>query len=367
MKLFVLQENLQQVVQDLQRNIPHKPSLPILSCIYVTADESNTITFSATDLQIGIRSSIQGKVIEKGIAAIPAKIFIDYVSTLSAGEIEITLSGTSLTVQGKGSHAVIPCFSPTDYPVFPEKDGDEVLLPIELFTPLVQNTTFSSSADEARPILTSVLLALGEKTEVVATDGFRLSRLLLNFTHPTQQLLLPAKALNEVLRIAQRKKVESVSFYVSEKLKQVFFSFAEVEVIVRLMEGEFPPYQKIIPADFQTEVTFDGGELAQKMKTALIFARESSGIIRFQVKGEELHIISSSTTFGNQESTLPLRVLKGGDQEIAFNAKYVVDFLTVLKPETIWFGMNESLKPAVFRPEGMLDYEYVVMPFRVNQ
>src|SRR5258708_5703675 len=317
MQFTILQENLQQVILDVQKSITARPPLPILSCILMKTDD-NKISFSATDLQIGIRSQAEAEIEKPGVCAVPAKVFIDYINTLSPGKLTISLDGQTLTVKAKGDKATFQCFAPGDYPPFPEKEGDGVELSLKFFEPAVQNTSFAASMDEARPVLTTLLFNLGEKTEVVGTDGFRLARYVSNFhLSPPRPLLLPAKAVNEVLRIAQRKKVKSVFFRLSEKLKQVFFSFADVEMLVRVIDGDFPPYQKIMPVDFQTEVSFDGDEFAQKIKTAMIFARESSGIIRLRVEKEELKIISSSSTLGTQEGVLPLTLIKGGDQEIA--------------------------------------------------
>ncbi len=366
MNITVLQENLQRVIQDIQKSIPSRPALPILSCILIDADTEKGISFSATDLNIGVRTLIQGEIRTAGKTAVPAKVFMEYVLSLNAGQIELVLEGNSLTVTGENSHATIQCFPANDYPIFPEKEGKEYTLPTEDFVPAIQSTSFSASLDEARPILTSLLFSLGEKIHVVGTDGFRLSLFEREFSSPPLQLLLPAKALNEVLRVVQRKKTESVRFSVSEKLKQVFFSFDDVEMLVRLMDGEYPPYQKIIPSSFQTQITFDAQEFSQRLKTALIFAREASGIIRLALKGDELKIIASSSTVGNQESSIKAQVITGEDQEIAFNAKYLSDFLSVMKPERIWFGMNESLKPAQLKIEGNENFSYIIMPFRVN-
>jgi DNA polymerase-3 subunit beta len=142
-----------------------------------------------------------------------------------------------------------------------------------------------------------------------------------------------------------------------------------VEILVRMMDGEFPPYQKIIPASYETQIEFSGEEFSQKLKTAMIFARESSGIIRLLIQPEQhqLKIISSSTAIGSQESTVPMKTTSSGEKEIAFNIKYLSDFLSIVKPENIWLGMNEMLKPALFRPLGEEKYRYIIMPFRVNQ
>jgi len=369
MKITILHESLQRVIQDLQKSIPSRPSLPILSCLLIQAELSGKIFFSATDLSVGVTASIQGEVLEAGKAAVPAKVFIDFINSLSAGKISLTIQAQTLSIHSEGATAEIQCLAAEDYPAFPVKEGFDLELPLEVFTTAIQNTAFAASLDEARPILTAVLLKAEEKTglEVIATDGFRLATLNVPYSAQPFNLLIPSKGLQEVVRVALRKKEEKILFTVSEKLKQAFFSFGEVEILVRVMEGDFPPYQKIIPSSFSTQITFDGGEFSQKLKTALIFARESAGIVRLKIEKDQLKLISASSTIGHQESSVRIQLISGGDQEIAFNAKYLSEFLQVVKPDQVWFGMNESLKPALFRPQGMENYRYIVMPFRVNQ
>jgi DNA polymerase-3 subunit beta len=370
MNIQVLQENLHKVIQDLQKAIPSRPSLPILGCILLKTTSERTIQLSVTDLNMGILVTMDAQVIEPGEIAIPAKVFIDYISSLRAGEISLQLSGHQLSLKSSTSNATIPCLEAQDYPSFPEKDGDEIKFSADVLLPALQHISFTASVDEARPALTSILFSFTETLEMVATDGFRLAVEKISSFEKTSQLqtlLIPAKALQEVLRIATRKKVETISFQVSERLKQVFFSLGDVEILVRLMEADFPPYQKIIPSSFATTIVFDGEEFSQLLKTAMIFARESSGIIRFKIEENSLTLISASSALGQQESTVPILQKEGPDQEIAFNARYLSEFLSVLKPEKIWLGMNESLKPAVLRPEGMNSLQYIVMPFRVNQ
>jgi DNA polymerase-3 subunit beta len=366
MKITLLQENLQQVMQDIQKAVPSRPQLPILACIFISAEES-VISFAVTDLQFGVRSHVHGEVRTPGKIAVPAKIFMDVVSSFRAGKIDFSFEGQTLTIKNADSVVKVQCFPAEDYPAFPEKEGEEISLPYSSFSQAVQSTAFAASVDEARPVLTTILLSLGETFEMVGTDGFRLSTITLPYSGQPLKLLLPARAVSEVVRIASKKKTETVVFSVSEQLKQVFFSFEGVEILVRIMDGEFPPYQKIIPVDFSTQIIIDAEELSQKLKTASIFARESSGIIKLVIDQETLKVCSSSSTLGNQESSLPIQLISGGNQEIAFNMKYLQDFLSVLKPEKVWMGMNESLKPALFRPEGMENCKYIVMPFRVNQ
>jgi len=367
MKISILQENLQQVLTDVQRCISSRPQLPILSCVLLVAEEKQ-ITVFATDLQFGMTCSLAGTVEEPGRVAIPAKIFCDFIATLSAGWL--TLDSTEHTVQVTSAEASakIQTFAADDYPMFPEAEGEEISFPLDVLAPAVQATSFAASLDETRPIFTTLCFQFGENLEIAGTDGFRLSRILLPFSSEKRQLLIPAKAINESIKIAVRKKVKVVVIKVSEKLKQAFFSFDGCTVSMRVLEGQYPPYEKILPTEFSTQLSFDAAEFQQKLKTASIFARESAGIIKFVITPEGLKLISSSSSYGNQESLVKTKAMTPITQteEIAFNSRYIQEFLSVVKPERVWFGMNESLKPAVFRPEGMEALSYVIMPFRVQ-
>lgn len=301
MKISLLQENLHQALTDVVRCISSRPQLPILGSILLVAQEGN-IQFFATDLQFGMMTTVPGKVEIPGKVAIPAKVFTDLIATLSAGEIDLSLEGTTLEISGSGAKAKLQTFAADDYPAFPTLEGEKIEFPLDVLAPAVQATSFAASLDETRPILTSLCLQFGESLEIVGTDGFRLAKITLPYSAQQRQLLIPAKAVSEAIRIAVRKKVSTVVFTVSDKLKQVFFSFDGYDISMRLLEGQFPPYQKIMPADFSTQIVFDAGDFQQKLKTASIFAREGAGIIRFIVKAEGIALVSSSSTFGNQES-----------------------------------------------------------------
>ncbi|MBW7955115.1 DNA polymerase III subunit beta [Patescibacteria group bacterium] len=367
MKVSLLQENLHQALTDVQRCISSRPQLPVLGCILLVAEE-NKIQFFATDLQFGMMATVQGKVEEQGRAAIPAKVFTDLIATLPAGTIELTLNEHTLEVKTQDASAKLQTFASADYPAFPAKEGEDLEFPLDVLAPAIQATSFASSLDETRPILTALCLHFGEELEIVGTDGFRLAKISLPYSAEERTLLIPSKAVSEAIRIATRKKVQNVVFTVSEKLKQVFFSFDGYDISMRLLEGQFPPYQKIMPADFAVQLVFDADEFQQKLKTASIFARDGAGIIRLIVTEAGLALRSSSSTFGAQESLVRAKHLTEfkGEQEIAFNSRYVQEFLSVVKPEQIWFGMNEPLKPAALRPQGMEAFTYIIMPFRVN-
>jgi DNA polymerase-3 subunit beta len=232
MQITVLQENLQQALQDVAKSVSSKPSLPILSCILLTATQQQ-IQVSATDLNLGIRSSIQGQVTQEGKVAVPARTFSDFVSTLEPGQVELVFEGNTLKIQAGKSKASIQCFAADDYPVFPQKEGQSVSLAVETFLPVFQQTVIAASLDETRPVLTSLLFNFAQQMEVVATDGFRLATFTLDQgvieMSETLKLLVPAKAVQEVIRIASKKKAQTIVFTISQRLKQLFFVIDGVE------------------------------------------------------------------------------------------------------------------------------------------
>ncbi|MDQ5931212.1 MAG: polymerase subunit beta, partial [Patescibacteria group bacterium] len=197
--------------------------------------------------------------------------------------------------------------------------------------------------------------------------GFRLS--VLSFTQKNKtsaRLIIPAKVLEEIQRIAESLKVSSITFTVSQELKQVFFSFDEVEVFARLIDGEYPPYQKIIPESFSTEIVTSASSLQEELKRALIFSRESN-IIQLHFSSEELKVAASSPGSGTYEGVISDASVSGEEGSIAFNAKYLLDYLQNFKEDSITISLKGNQKAAVFKTSTVPELLYLVMPFRINQ
>jgi DNA polymerase III subunit beta len=370
MKLEILQENLVKELSILQKALPSKPTLPILAFIHCKA-LGNAITLSATDLYLGIQTQALGNVIEEGECAIPGKLFYEVISALNPGKITLTLSELTLTIESADSKTSLQCSSSEEYPAFPQIEGTTNSLSWSVVESITSLVTWSVSSDVTRPVLTSLLFDNQDDTvSIVGTDGFRLAvwQESLELTSEQTKLLIPSKGWQELARAGAQQSVDHVDFVVSAELKQVLFQLGRSKVYLRLIDGDYPPYQKIIPENFNLQITFEGSDLAQHLKRAMVFARENSNIIHFEIDEEYLHIKATSPTAGVHESRLPvthLSDLKTGT--IAFNARYVLDYLNAIKEPRSWFGMNESLKPALFKPEGSTQYRYVVMPFRATK
>lgn len=374
MKIKVLQENLSQSLNYLQKAIPNKPQLPILSSIHIQVKKNECI-FSATDLYLGVRSSAQAEADQTGEIVIPGKEFREIITSLSPGVITLEYVDGTLRIKSKKTKVALQCYNSEEYPDFPAVEGDEYALSGDYLKKIEQYLLFSASSDQARPVLTAILFDFDESgLRVVSTDGFRLSLMQLgadagvkNRDDSGGQLLVPAKALGEAFRISSQLGVDEVRFKVSEELKQVFFSINSVEMYVRLIEGSYPPYEKIIPSSSSTEVSFDTQELTNNIKQAMIFARESSNIVKFEFSSKNCSVLAESPTLGSFVGDLEQAVVSGDRAEIAFNARYLLDFLQAVKSETVKFSMTDSLKPATFTTDDLSNYQYVVMPFKVNR
>lgn len=366
MQITVLQENLLPVLQTLKRSLSSKPQLPILSCILVEA-QAGKIYCSATDLFMGAKVGVLGSVEADGSVAIPARAMSELITSLPAGKLQLTYQDSVLTISSDRNVTKLQVFAPEDYPPFPEPGETALTLPVSLLEKIENTLSFAVSKDETRPLLNTILLKLGADSHLVATDGFRLAFRQEQLDLEDSSILFPAKALSEVVKLATQEKAAEVTFALSAELQQVYCQIGDAQLHVRLLEGDFPPYQKILPTQFSGEVLFDREELGQVLKTASIFARDSSKIVTFELGEDELTVTATSPALGTHEGRMPLKRNKGEALKIAFNVQYVLDMIAKFSGPHLLLRTNDSLDPAVFTPEEDPAYLYVVMPFKLQQ
>lgn len=365
MHVEILQTNLASALKKATRFLSTKPQLPILSCFYLDASDKG-IWLVATDLQIGLREEIQGEVKKPGVCVIPAKVFHDLVSTLT-GKVELILNDLALTAQAGKVKSVINTFPSQDFPPFPQTEGTPVELPIDFFTKTVNFVTFAASRDETRPILTSVLFDFTSHGKVVSTDGYRLAVLQTSLELPQKQILLfPAKSIEEVTKVFQSESEKTVQIAVSEGSKQVFFTLPHSQLVLRALEGEFPTYQKIIPDSFFIEVKMDADEFLHHIKSAMIFSNEGSNIIQIEITPDQMEVSAKSSLLGEYQSSLPAKGNVDNPLKIAFNGRYLMDFLQKISGKECIIRCNDPLKPAQFSCAEQPELTYIVMPFRLN-
>lgn len=369
MKIKILQENLQSALSVVQKALPSRPPLAILSSIHLKTTKTG-IVLSATDLYFGIKTSALAEVSEEGEIAVLGKQFFEIVSSLPPGNLSLDFKDGSLLIKSDKTKTSIQCQSSEDFPQFPESNGESFVFSVEEFEEIDKFVGFSCSTDLARPVLTAVLFNTSEKDlSLVATDGFRLATYEMSKTlsnGETSSFLIPAKTISEVIRIATSLDSKEIKFQISQELKQAMFTLEDSEVFVRLIEGDFPPYQKIIPTESSTEIEFDSQELLDNVKRAMVFARDSSNIVRLNIEKNKVLIKASSASLGTYEGEIGEVKVSGNEAEIAFNARYLTEYLQTTGVEKVKFEMSDSLKPAMFTSVELKNHKYVVMPFKVN-
>lgn len=364
MHIQISQTSLTATLKKAVRFVSSKPQLPILSSFYLQTIQ-DTLCISATDLHVGIREHLACRVLKEGSCIVPAKVFLELIQAVK-GEIELSVKDQMLSISTTQANAEIQTFPVSDYPPFPQKEGQQITLPTAVLARIVDQVGFAASTDETRPILTSVLLLPGENLRAVSTDGYRLSVLDTGFELPlNQHVLFPSKTLTEIIK-SNLTGEKNVVLHISEGLKQAFFTFADTQIVVRTIDGEFPPFEKIIPSSFEITCEVEAEEFSEHLKTAMIFSRESSGIVQLHLQENELFIQANSAGVGKYESKIPAKNQSGKSIQIAFNGKYLMDFTSRIHGSLVRIKMNDSLKPAVFECDQDTGFLYVAMPFRVN-
>lgn len=364
MKVSVLQENLLKAVQDVSRFVPAKPQIPILSCVFMKA-QSGKLELTSTDLSVSIKTGCGGRIEVAGEFAVPAKAFLEYLSTLSPGALELEVLGGELLVKGKKLSSSFQGMLSKEFPAVVQVEGGWVEFQAKDFLEAVEKGGMAASPDESRPVFASLFWEIDpEFVQVVSTDGYRLSRKQIKNPGWSQQsFLVSAKTLREVARIIARLKTESVSLcVVNDGVLAV--KAGGVEFTVRLVEGTFPAYRNILPQAYVSEMTFDREELVSALKSVMVFSREASGVVKVRIEGGEMVLAAASSALGSGEARVSLGDLIGGDNAIAFNGRYLLDVLGAVSEKTLRFSMNEGLKPGMFRLEKDESFLYLVMPFR---
>ncbi|MBU1127022.1 MAG: DNA polymerase III subunit beta [Patescibacteria group bacterium] len=373
MKLVVFQENLAKAFNTAGRFVSSRAQLPVLQNFLLEAG-SNSLKISATNLETGICLSLPVKVEKQGSICVPARVLTEFVSSLPASKVELSVKSNKLTVLSPNYSSEFLGVSAGEFPPMPEKSKEKDLsFKKDFFLSAIDMVVFSASSDEGRPVLTGVLFIVRDnKLLLVATDGYRLSLKTLTETDLITEelkkgLIIPAKTLSELSRIiSDLDTEEKISLNINRKASQLIFSISGVDVISRLIEGEYPDFEKIIPKENKTKINLDSQEFLRAVKIASIFARENANIVKLNFVKDEVEIASSTSQVGSNKNKLAVKI-DGPDGEIAFNCRYLLDFLSTSKSETVNFEMDQSLSPGVFTFPSDKDYCHIIMPVRIQE
>ncbi len=370
MKISVLKDSLLKGIQTVQNAISTKSTLPILSHILIES-KKNEIRLTATDLEIGVSILVEGEVLEEGATTVPARKFSEIVKELP-GQDKISVSlkkGQSLHIEAGRSYFRLVGLQKEDFPQLPDfpshsgKNLDLIKIPQNILKNMIQLTSFAMSHDDTRYILNGILFSFGNKSlKLVATDGRRLAMI----EKPVQEIgsfkkdvIIPMKTIQELSRNLGDQG--EVVFCFRENQLQI--SVGPVHITSRLIEGEYPNYEQVIPKKIKEELKIGTQDLLQATRRANILTNQESQSIRINLIKDRMIITKNTPELGEVREELEVDY-KGGEFVIGFNPNFLIDVLKNVEEENIKFGFIDPEKPAVIKSGE--DYTYIVLPMQVS-
>jgi DNA polymerase-3 subunit beta len=376
MKVSVLQENLAHGLSIVGRAVSPRSTLPVLGNILLATDEGR-LRLSATNLELGITCWIGAKIEEEGSTTVPARTFTDLVSTLMPDQVNMHLSVRTQTMNVRcgASNTDFKCIDSQEFPPMPVPDLDEGIQMngMEL-KEMIRQVAFAASTDEARPILTGVLMTVeGNLMTLASADGFRLSVRSAELSSALEKpisAVIPARALSELSRISSDGK-DPITMVLPPRSGRVIFRTKDAELVSQLIEGTFPDYKQIIPRSYQTRTVLSAASFLKACKQAEIFAREGSLIARVSITpGGELEPgtvdISGQSEETGSNQTLVDASIEGPPILIAFNVRFLREVLDVIKTPTVALETTVDTSPGVIRPVGESNFLHVIMPMHLG-
>ena len=376
MKLSCLQENLAHGLNLVGRTAATRTTLPITNNVLLTTDQGR-LKLVATNLELAVSCWLGAKVEEEGTITIPAKLLTEFVDSLPTDKIDMALTPKGKTVNLKCARfeARISGMDAKEFPPVPQiNDGIVTKVELSALKQAVSQVVFAAASNDARPVLTGVNAEFEGKTlTLAAADGFRLAVHKLPLAQAVEHkcaVIIPARTLAEVSRLSGDQD-ETVEIKVNEQKNQIMFKFKDVEMVSQLVMGAFPQYSQLIPQSSSTSAVVDVSQFLRATKTASIFARDGSGIVRLvitpgvDITPGKLSVSARSEEVGEDTGEIDA-IVHGDEAKIAFNGKYLTDLLSVIKEQQLSIEVATPSSPGVFKPAGSDNYIHVIMPMFVQ-
>ncbi len=376
MRLSCLQENLSRGLSVVGRAVATRTTLPITQNVLIATDQSR-LKLAATNLEIAISTWIGAQVEEEGAITIPAKLLTDFVNSLPPERIDISSVSQplGLALRCARFEANINGVDAQDFPPIPTVESGVVgKVDPQVLRKAISHVAFAAATEDSRPVLTGIKVEIaGDSFTFAAADGFRLAVYKGKLAEPASEdisFIIPSRAFQEVNRLIGGQE-EPVEFTVTPSRSQALFRFSSIELVSQLIQGTFPNYSQLIPQSYGTRVVVDLQQFLKATRTAAIFARDGSGIVRLHMTAGsngstgKLSISSRAEELGENRGEIDARV-EGSDAKIAFNSKYLTDVLDVLEEGEVALETTTPSSPGVLRPVNNAGYVHVVMPMFVQ-
>lgn len=369
MEFSCTRQELLEAVNAVSRAVSPKAAIPVLSGIYLEVFD-DLLRLVATDMELGIEYTIPVRTVKTGSTVVNARIFNEMARRLPDGPVTFSISdeNPALKVRYHGSELTLNTMNPQEFPLLPTiLDGDRITMSQGQFKEMTRLVCFAASSDESRPWFTGVLWDISDsEIKWVATDTHRLA--LLSGSNPDisiaqdRQVVLHAKTLSDVAKLLTE---DDSKMQLTMTRSQVLISTERMRVILRIIEGQYPKYQQVIPREFKTRLTISAKALAEAVDRGSLAAlgKEGSNIIKLSVEGNTLTIRSNSPEVGHIYEEVYVDI-EGEPIPIAFNYRYLQDALKVISSDDIYLDLSGTLAPGVVRPFSEEGYLYLIVPVR---
>lgn len=364
MKLRFSKEKFLEGLQQVQNIVSTRSTLPILSNVLVSAQKDG-VTLTTTDLDIGIRCSLEATVIQEGSITLPARRLFTIIRELSHNEVELEVDDRNIaSIESGGSLFKIVGIPETEFPKLPSLAGAKSFtLEQKVLRDTLKKTSYAMSTDETRFVLNGLLLSLKEdKLLVVATDGRRLALVEQELDLPKDtkgDLLVPSKTVSEIQRLLKDKGTVVVSF--SEN--QISFTLDGTLLVSKLVDGIYPNYRQVIPTETKQRISLERETFHQAVRRAALLVSEKNHAVKLNFSKNMLSITATSPDVGESRESLPINY-KGPEITIGFNPDFLMDPLRNLENDEIFFELTDELSPGVLKINS--PFLYVIMPLRAG-
>lgn len=387
MKITCTQENLNQGLNIVSHIASKNTSLPILNNVFIKA-EKGVLNLITTNLEIGINCQIRGKIEKEGSYTVHSKLLNDYINLLSNQKVSLELKDDSLEIKTEKQETKIKGSSPEEFPLIPQVERREAYIcKVDDILKAFSQVLLAVSVSETRPEISGVYFNFKEDLlTLAATDSYRLAEKKVKLKEKAKkekEVIIPAKTVQELFRIlsglasqtetAEKENagVDSLEIYFEDN--QVLFIFDNVELVSRIIEGQYPNYQQIIPTDYKTKAIISINDLIKSTKTAALFSRTGIYDINLELDKAGVTVSSTNNQLGENKSKVESTVT-GDNNKIIINYRYLLDGLQNIDASQIIFEMTDAANPCVIRPAESLpegedpiaseDYLYIIMPIK---
>jgi len=364
-KISITQGELNTALQTIQKAVSSRSILPILSGILFVV-EDGYLNLCSTDLELSMKYRLPISAEDADAAVLPARLMGDVVKNLPDAKVELDIDNKSGNVRITCGSSLfsLKAFSAEDFPKFPETKAEKTIkVPGKKISSAIRQVMKAVSKDETRPVLCGILTTIDKgRLKMVATDSYRLS---INETAvdgakaDDMKVIIPARCMDEVSKICGDEDIE-----IGLAKNQVYFKMNDTVVVSRLIEGNFPPYQQLLPDNCETRVKLMKDDFLASLRRVSLLA-QNNALIKIRIDKEKVQLSAMTADVGSADEALPAEVA-GEGMEIAFNAQYLIDGLNSISEEQVYLELNNPLKPGLVRPAKAQDFIYLVMPVRIG-